>query len=219
MTKKLISVAIAIVMTLSMGLMLTSCGDKFDAAAYVRASLDAFKTGEISDDLVKMSSESKEELQAQVDSIGDELEGAVLTGIDDKYITDDMRADARRYATEMCSAIKYEVLDDADFTDEVYTVKLNVYPMTSFNDWMDNESAAVIEEWTEKAANYTSQDDLFKDFYPALTKELADYFSNPDNIKYGDAKEFAVKLEKNADGNYEPNQADLEAAFTAMFGM
>lgn len=217
--KKTLRLVVALAMVLCMVVPLAGCGKSFDAAGYVRGALDAFRTGTVSDELADMSYESKEELQQEVDDQYADLVKQIVGALDEKYITDDMKVDLETYAKAACGAMKYEVSDECTEEDGVYTVNITVYPMLTFDTWNEYVQGELTNKWIEKVRGYNSEEKFYQDFYAEVIKEMAEYFSNEENVTYGDPEEMTIKVSK-AEGSeyYEANESDVEKAVLGMFG-
>ena len=196
---------------------LASCGNNFDAAAYVRSSLDAVQSGTVSDELVGMSQESKEDLQASVDQLRTETESSLITAMGDQEsnLTDNAKKSISSAVDGLFRNMKYEVAEEATKEGDDYTVTATAYPMQCFGKFMDWMEGDFMDEWMKKATSYTSQEKLLKDMYEAGFAKLDEMVQN---TEYGDGKEMTIKVVLNSDGVYEADQTDVEKFVSELLG-
>lgn len=208
--KRAIKIVIAAVTIMSMMFIYAGCGDTFNPSAYVRDSLDALKTGVVSDELVDLSYESRDELEDQIQENYDVLVDACFEGIEEKYITDEMKDHALAYGKSVFASLKYEVSDDYTETENGYDVPVTIYPITSFGPWQDYVSGEFTDDWMDKASSYTDEDTVMQDYYADYYKQLDEYFADESNITYGDPQDITLHLEMNDEGYYEIDEDDLD---------
>lgn len=207
----------SIVMILCMTALLSGCGgNEFDAAGYLKGCLDAYRTGEVSEDLAANSSESKEELQEAIDDAYEEIEETVLNDtFGTEYVTDKTRKLAKEYAKSFFGAIKYDVSQDVEQKDDDYIVTVTVYPfkIDKFNSSMDDLN----NEWSNKVASYTDQKKFMQDYYEAYIEAFVNFLNDKDALEYGEGKDIKVKITKDDDGYYEIDEDDAEKIFSAIY--
>ena len=213
--KKKLSIVISLILVLAFSL--AACGNDFDAAGYVRESLNAVQTGTVSDELVNMSQETKDELQTSIDSLRTETEKSLLAALGDQEenLTDNAKKSINTAVDGLFTGMKYEVAEEATKEDDTYTVTVKAYPMKCFGQFMDYLEGDFMTEWTKKAASYTSQKKLLQDMYEACFAKLADMVQN---TEYDDPQDMTIKVAPNSDGVYEADQNDVEKLVTVLLG-
>lgn len=213
--KKKLALIISLMMAMAFGL--AACGNDFDAAGYVRESLNAIQTGTVSDELVNMSQENKEDLQASIDSLRTETEQSLLTAMGDQQanLTDKAKKSINEAVDGLFTKMKFEVAEEATKEDDKYIVTVKAYPMKCFGKFMDHLNGDFLSEWTKKAAGYTSQEKLLKDMYEACFADLAEMVNN---TEYGDPQDMTITVAPNSDGIYEADQADVEKLVAVLLG-
>lgn len=214
MKKKLKAFA-ALAATLVMVISFSGCGD-FDAATYVEGTLDACKTGTVSDELADISVESKEEIQEDIDEIYSTMADEMIDVFGDECVTDKTESLCEEYSKALMNTMKYEVSDDCEEKNGTYHVKVTAYPLdlSEFMDYMDGD---FVNQWTEKVAGYSTQDEFLSAFYEAYIQEFVDYLKDTENLKYGESQEYTVKVSEDKDGYYEMDEEDLTNLLGALF--
>lgn len=213
--KKKLSVVISLVLALAFGL--AACGNDFDAAGYVRESLNAIQTGTVSDELVGMSKESKEELQQAVDDLKSATENSLIAGMGEQKanLTDNAKKSINTAINGLFTKMKYEVAEDVTEEDGTYTVTVKAYPMKCLGDFMDYIQGDFMTEWTKKAATYTSQKELLKDMYEDCFAKLDEMVQS---TEYGDPQDMTIKVSANDEGVYEADESDVGQLVAVLLG-
>ena len=213
--KKRIAVVISLVLAMAFGL--SGCGNDFNAAGYVKGSLDAIQTGTVTDELAGLSQESKEELQSSIDEIRAETKESLIEAMGDQKenLTDKAKKSIDSAVDGLFANMKYEVAEEATKEDDKYIVNIKAYPMKCYDQFMEYLNGDFMTEWTKKATKYTSQKELLQDMYEACFEKLAEYVNN---TEYGDPKDMTITVSPNSDGVYEANQDEVEKLVTVLMG-
>ena len=217
MKKRIKALALTAAMALIMMMSLSGCGD-VDPVGLVKANLDYFCTGEITDELLEQATDQTEDDLKKLYS--DDLNESVDAFIDEldceEYATDEKRAVIEDFIKKAMLKAKYEVKDDYTEEDGVYYVTVVVYPMDFLqkaDDYIDGEFT---ESWTEKITSgeytYTTDEQLAVDMYDDIFEYLT---AAVDKTGYLDGIEMVVAVEE-VDGVYSANEDDLGAVAEEM---
>ncbi len=213
--KLLAAAAAAVVMMMSFA----GCGNA-DPVGLVKANLDFLCTGEITDELLEVTTaQTEDDLKALYQSDLDETVDALVEALEcEAYATAEKRTVVENFVKKAMSKAKYEVSDEYTEKDGVYYVTVTVYPMDfmkNSDDYLNNE---FMEEWEKKITDgtytYTTDEQLEVDMYD----DIFDYFMKAvDNTGYLDGVEMTVAVEE-VDGVLSPNEDDMGELGAAMIG-
>lgn len=193
--KKICALAIVLGMMFS----LAACGQKdFDAAGYVKASLDALYHGEY-DAYAKFLDKSVEDVKKDIDSQKKE-NAKELAGVSD--IAEEDLTVLYDVETEMGNKVKYDVKEAKETDDKNYVVTVEVQPVdivTKFSAGMEAKAAEVFKDATEIPSNKE-----MIDFIADYLKECCQ------DVTYGDPVTVEVAVTHDDDGVYSVSEADIQ---------
>ena len=200
-------------------LMAGLCGcSSIDPVKAVDDSMKLAFTGEVTDDLVAMTGETREELQELYEDMYNELIEDVFDSIGESAYTEDVGKEAiTNYVNATLSTIKYEVSDEYTEVDGTYYVDVAVYPPLWAQSADDYIMGEFLDEWESKILNgqytFTTESQLMVDMYNDLFNKLAD---RAKNTEYGDPETVEIRVEPDGD-YYTVNEDDIDRMALAVF--
>lgn len=203
-------IALALVCVMMVGI-LGGCGAKFDAAAYLKATLDnSYKND--SSGLVKLKIGTAEEA-AKIYEEGIDTEiNALLQGYN---ISEELEQEFRNAFKDMFSKVKYTVGEAEKQKDGSYKVKVTYEKMIIFAPMMEDYMAAVMNLQGDPTVASLSQDQQMEKLMELMKDSLK---SAMGSVTYEDPKELTIRIELQ-NKVYTPNTNDLAKLEIALFDM
>ena len=205
--KKVKRIALALVCVLVIGV-LSGCGSKFDAKAYMEAMLDASYKNDPTK-FVDMKIGTKEEAAALYEKGIDAEMDAFLSELS---ISEELEGEFREMFKNMLSQVKYTV-DSAEEQDkETWVVNITYEKMLIFAPVMEEYETAITEmitDWTTAATageETPSEDEMMEQMIAKL-KDCME--NNLTGVEYAEPATTTVKVEL-VDNVWTPNQSDIE---------
>lgn len=220
-SKSLIAVLIALLASSCM--LFTACGEEdFDASGYVKESLDFIKSGNITDEYLTLTGESKEEAQKEYNDVMQEVVDEAMDVVDvEAYKTDENEQKVRDFVKAMFASLKYEVSEEATKNDDgSYSVETKIYPVkavTGMESYIEND---LMNEWEKKITNgsykFTTEDQLMIDVMNDMFQKLTDQLKN---TEYGDPQTVTLEITFDEDEElYEITDESMDKLLNAAFG-
>lgn len=203
-------IALALVCVMMVGI-LGGCGAKFDAAAYLKATLDnSYKND--SSGLVKLKLGSAEEAaKIYEEGIDTEIE-AFLEGIN---VSDELEQEFRGTFKDLFSKVKYTVGAAEKQRDGSYNVKVTYEKMVVFAPMMDDYLAAVMNLQGDPTIASLSQDQQMEKLMELMKDSMKTAMSS---ATYEEPAELTIRIELE-NKLYTPNKNDLAKLEMALFDM
>ncbi len=200
-----------LIVGLVVAVMMTFAGCKkkeFDAAGYVKATLDMTMKGE-TEDYIKFVGCSKEEaLKDYEDTLDEAVEQFGEFGVNEEALEE-----FRQFSIDLYKAVKYEVKEaqkekDGSYTVKVETEKMNVFAgaMEKFEEAAESyveEAVAAALEGGEQLTDEKMAQDLYGKVIELFKESLA-------NATYQEPTTVEVKVSQDDDGIWEIPDKDLE---------
>lgn len=220
MIKKKALIAVLITLLLGTCMVFASCGG-FDAGAYVKESLDYVKTGNITDEYLKMTGMSMEEAQKEYDDSVEKLVNEMIdvVGID-SYNTEDNKQTVRDFAKTMLASLRYDISEEVEEKDGSYFVEVNVYPVKAMLEMDSYLHDEFTPEWEKKISSgsykFTTKDQLMIDMMNDYMVRFTDKIKNSE---YGEPQtiKLEVKFDKNED-MYKVTDDSIDKLLNTAFG-
>lgn len=196
-----------------MTLMMTACGEKFDPAAYVKASLDAALHGEFAS-YMELTGATEEEAAEEFSDILKEFN----EDIGEIGLSDSVNEQYEQLMTDLCRKTKYQVKGSRE-VEGGYEVDVEIEPITNVFDAeaLEQDLTDVVDDYLSEvmaSGEIPSEEEITQwaeeQMYALLAEKV-------DNIEYGDPKTVTIKIEK-TNGSYAPDDNDLEEALVLMLG-
>lgn len=212
-TKKAAAAAVILIISI----MITSCGPKLDAKAYLQAMLDLSYKGD-SAKYVEMELGTAEDA-ALVFERGIDAEMAYFENR--LNMSDGLKNDFRELFKEMYSKAKYTVGDAKKQEDGSYTVEILYERMKLFEQAIalyDKNVEALPEKWAGFEES-PSQDEMLEDMAEVLRDALR---TSIENVEYDKPGTLTIKISL-VDNVYTPDTTDVaeleKALFDADYGL
>lgn len=200
-----------LIVGLVVAVMMTFAGCKkkeFDAAGYVKATLDMTMKGE-TEDYIKFVGCSKEEaLKDYEDTLDEAVEQFGEFGVNEEALEE-----FRQFSIDLYKAVKYEVKEaqkekDGSYTVKVETEKMNVFAgaMEKFEEAAESyveEAVAASLEGGEQLTDEKMAQDLYGKVIELFKESLA-------NATYQEPTTVEVKVSQDDDGVWEIPEKDFE---------
>ena len=200
-----------LIVRLVVAVMMTFAGCKkkeFDAAGYVKATLDMTMKGE-TEDYIKFVGCSKEEaLKDYEDTLDEAVEQFGEFGVNEEALEE-----FRQFSIDLYKAVKYEVKEaqkekDGSYTVKVETEKMNVFAgaMEKFEEAAESyveEAVAAALEGGEQLTDEKMAQDLYGKVIELFKESLA-------NATYQEPTTVEVKVSQDDDGVWEIPEKDFE---------
>ncbi len=200
-----------LIVGLVVAVMMTFAGCKkkeFDAAGYVKATLDMTMKGE-TEDYIKFVGCSKEEaLKDYEDTLDEAVEQFGEFGVNEEALEE-----FRQFSIDLYKAVKYEVKEaqkekDGSYTVKVETEKMNVFAgaMEKFEEAAESyveEAVAAALEGGEQLTDEKMAQDLYGKVIELFKESLA-------NATYQEPTTVEVKVSQDDDGVWEIPEKDFE---------
>lgn len=200
-----------LIVGLVVAVMMTFVGCKkkeFDAAGYVKATLDMTMKGE-TEDYIKFVGCSKEEaLKDYEDTLDEAVEQFGEFGVNEEALEE-----FRQFSIDLYKAVKYEVKEaqkekDGSYTVKVETEKMNVFAgaMEKFEEAAESyveEAVAAALEGGEQLTDEKMAQDLYGKVIELFKESLA-------NATYQEPTTVEVKVSQDDDGVWEIPEKDFE---------
>ncbi len=200
-----------LIVGLVVAVMMTFAGCKkkeFDAAGYVKATLDMTMKGE-TEDYIKFVGCSKEEaLKDYEDTLDEAVEQFGEFGVNEEALEE-----FRQFSIDLYKAVKYEVKEaqkekDGSYTVKVETEKMNVFAgaMEKFEEAAESyveEAVAAALEGGEQLTDEKMAQDLYGKVIEFFKESLA-------NATYQEPTTVEVKVSQDDDGVWEIPEKDFE---------
>lgn len=210
--KKLNKQLALIAMTFTMAVsVLSGCGKKFDAATYVKGTLDANFKNEISDDYAKLVEGGKEAVQKQYD---EDLDTLVQT-FKDAGCPDDILDSYKDVFVKLLKQCKYtvgEVKEDGDN----FIVSVEVEPMDL--DWnaMQSQSQDYLIEWIQQLEEEPTEDVIIQETFTYMLSLFEEAANAP---QYKEKQTVDLNVVKGSDNVYSINTSDVDNMTQMMLGL
>lgn len=192
-------------------LMLTACGSKFDASAYLQAMLDlSYKNN--SEAYVEMGLGTAENAAAVYESGID----SEMSYFDEKFtLSDEQESDFRELFKELYQKADYTVGNAEKQEDGSYIVQVSYRKLLVFENAMAlyYESIEALPEQWESLEDTPTDEEMLSDMADALRDALR---TGIENAGYGDEETLTVTIEL-VDNMYTPNSDDVTALELALF--
>ena len=192
-----------LIVGLVVAVMMTFAGCKkkeFDAAGYVKATLDMTMKGE-TEDYIKFVGCSKEEaLKDYEDTLDEAVEQFGEFGVNEEALEE-----FRQFSIDLYKAVKYEVKEAQKEKDGSYTVKVETEKMNVFAGAMEKfeEAVAAALEGGEQLTDEKMAQDLYGKVIELFKESLA-------NATYQEPTTVEVKVSQDDDGVWEIPEKDFE---------
>lgn len=188
MKKRIGIVVTAFVMVMAM--VLTGCGEKFDASAYVKSCIDVITRGE-KEEYMKITQRTEE--QAQQDYEGN-LD-IIMEGFSDTGMSEELQEKYRTFFADLLKKTKYEVKEAKESeTKGNYTVDVEVEPIMGVFDGLQDELNAATQAYVEELLNSGQTVDeaaanewVFNTMYDMLVTRM-------ENITYGEKQTVTMNV-------------------------
>lgn len=128
--KHTIKRTVALMLTMCLCAVLCGCAGSFDAHAYVQGGLDVLYRGEVSEEYLKLVTDSEADCLA---AYGENVQAEVKSFCEKFYLDENNTADIEELYREVFAAAKYET-GEAEKTATGYCVPVTVYPLSLFRD-------------------------------------------------------------------------------------
>jgi hypothetical protein len=202
---KKISMFFAMVMTVAV---LAACGQTFDAAGYVRGSLDASTKGEFKEYMKLTDSTEKEAKKMYNDNLDENVEM-----FDSFGLSSDLSGKYRDLFKDMYKKTRYTVGEAKEDKEKNYTVTVDIEPLLVFEDLQKDLMAyqetyvAKVQEEVLAGKEMPSEEEMYNAIYTELYNMLKERLEKPE---YGKKETIKVKVEKHSDNTYEIPDDELE---------
>lgn len=206
-TKKAAAAAVILVISI----MITSCGPKLDAKAYLQAMLDLSYKGD-SAKYVEMELGTAEDA-VLVYERGIDAEMAYFEN--KMNMSDGLKSDFREFFKEMYSKAKYTVDDAKKQDDGSYTVEISYERMKLFEPAValyNKNIEALPEKWAGMEES-PSQDEMLEDMAEVLRDALR---TSMENVEYDAPGTLTIKIAL-VDNVYTPDTTDVAELEKALF--
>lgn len=177
-TNKRLKPAILLLLVLATSCLLTGCGAKFDASAYIKACLDANTHGEFAE-YAKITNMEEAEIEKSYNDLIDKE----INYLSAYNLSEEKTADFKQLFIDIYKAFKYEVGEANKNEDGSYTVPVTVYKLQVFKDLMAEGDAYITDYYQKEteAGNTPSTEDL----YPVIADFMYDYMAaNLEALEY-----------------------------------
>ena len=208
--KKLICIVVSVIFLIA----LSGCSS-FDPVQYVDAYLHHVVTGEVTDELMESTGETKEELDKEYQEVYEKLIDGFFDEVNLDAYTEDVGGETvKEFVDAYLSSIKYEVSDEYTEQDDIYYVNVKVWPIKCTESMDSYASGDFMDEWKNKVMSgeykYTTESQLQIDVLNDLFNKLAEKIKN---AEYGDPETVEMRVEFDGD-YYTINDDDLETLFS-----
>ena len=203
-------IALALVCVMLVGI-LGGCGAKFDAAAYLKATLDnSYKND--SSGLVKLKLGTAEEAAKIYEEGIDTEMDAFLQGFD---VSEELEQEFRSTFKDMFSKVKYTVGAAEKQKDGSYNVKVTYEKMVIFAPMMEDYIAAVMNLQGDSTLASLSEDQQVEKMMELMKDSMKTAMGS---VTYEDPEELTIRIELQ-NKVYTPNKNDLAKLEMALFDM
>lgn len=200
-------------LTALIALGLAACAPKFDAAGYVKATLDTVTRNDVEKfmELTKASKEDAEKVYT------DNLEQAASM-LDFMNLSDELTASYNDYMKKVLAKTKYNVLE-AKETDDGFEVDVEVEPLKAFDGAVEaitKKTEEYVAEITEQVLNgeeEPTEEEITAVIFEYLMEHLNSNLNTP---QYSEKVTVTVNVEKNDDGLYQITEKSMEELDTAL---
>ncbi|MCM1325426.1 MAG: hypothetical protein NC094_02250 [Bacteroidales bacterium] len=203
-------IALALVCVMLMGV-LGGCGSKFDAAEYLKATLDnSYKND--SSGLVKLKLGTAEEASDIYEEGIDTEVNAFLEGL---TVSDTLEEEFREVFKDMFSKVKYTVGKAEKQSNGSFVVTVTYEKMIIFEPMMEDYMQAVMNLQGDASVAALSQEEQMEKLMEAMKDSMKNAMSA---ITYAEPAELTIKIEL-VDKLYTPNTNDLANLEMSLFDM
>lgn len=174
---------------------------EFDAAGYVKATLDMTMKGETEDYIKFVGCSEEEALKDYEDTLDEAIEQFGALGANEEVLEE-----YRQFSIDLYKAAKYEVKESKKEKDGSYTVKVEIEKMDVFAKAMEKfgevaesyveESVAAALEGGEQLTEEQIQQELYGKLMELYKESLA-------NVTYQEPTTVEVKVSQDEDGIWE----------------
>lgn len=203
MKKKKSIVAIMMVVVMCM---LSACGTKFDAKAYVKSCLDVQFKGEF-EEYMKLTESSKEESEKLYNDGIDTF----MAGYEALSLPEELENKFREAYKKMLKSAKYSV-KEAKETDNGFVVKVAVQPMKCFENYeadlqeLQQKFLTDFQAKVQKEGKMPSEQEIMQQMAELVYQDLEGRIFT---CEYGDEETVEVEVKKDGDKKYTANEDDL----------
>lgn len=184
---------------------------KFDAAGYTKACLDASYKGEF-DEYIKLTKSSKKEAEETHNQILD----AAIEQFGAAGVSEELSEKYKNLFADLFKKVKYTVKEAKEDKDKNYTVEVEIEPAQIFKGVLEATQTEVEALVTEMATSGTipSQEEITNQTFQILYDKMA---ANLENLTYGEKQVIEVHVTKDSKNVYSISDEDYLKLDTAMY--
>lgn len=203
MKKKKSIVAIMMVVVMCV---LSACGTKFDAKAYVKACLDVQFKGEY-DEYMKLTESSK----VDSEKLYNEGINVFMKGYESLSLPDELENKFRDAYKKMLKSAKYSV-KEAKEIDDGFVVTVAVQPMKCFENYeadlqkLQQKFLTDIQAQVQKEGKVPSEREIMEQMAEVVYQDLEERVSK---CEYDKEETVEVKVKKDSNKRYTADETDL----------
>ncbi|MCM1185441.1 MAG: hypothetical protein NC251_00350 [Lachnoclostridium sp.] len=203
-------IALALVCVMLVGV-LGGCGSKFDAAEYLKATLDnSYKND--SSGLVKLKLGTAEEASDIYEEGIDTEVNAFLEGL---TVSDTLEEEFREVFKDMFSKVKYTVGKAEKKDNGSFAVTVTYEKMIIFEPMMEDYMQAVMNLQGDASVAALSQEEQMEKLMEAMKDSMKNAMGA---VTYAEPAELTIRIEL-VDKLYTPNTSDLANLEKSLFDM
>lgn len=186
--------------------MLSACGTKFDAKAYIESCLDVQFKGEY-DEYMKLTESSKKDSEKLYNDGIDTF----MEGYESLSLPDELEGKFRDAYKKMLKSAKYSIKESKE-TDDGFVVTVAVKPMKCFENYeadlqkLQQEFLADMQEKIAKDGKMPSQQEIMEQMAEIVYNDLEERISK---CEYDKEVTVDVKVKKDSNKKYTANETDL----------
>lgn len=186
--------------------MLSACGTKFDAKAYIKSCLDVQFKGEF-EEYMKLTESSKADSEKLYNNGID----AFMQGYEALSLPEELENKFREAYKKMLKTAKYTV-KEAKETDDGFVVKVAVEPMKCFENYaadlqeLQQKFLTDMQAKVQKEGKTPSQKEIMEQMAEIVYQDLEERISK---CEYGKEEIVEVKVKKDSNKKYTANETDL----------
>lgn len=204
--------AMAVLLVVSV-MVLSGCSafQKFDAAGYTKACLDASYKGEF-DEYIKLTKSTKEEAEKEYNK---NLE-LTMNQLTSAGISDESTEKYKDLYVEIFKKLKYDVKEAKENEDKNFTVQVEVQPAKIFDGVMEAAQTEMEEFVTSKmeSGEMPSEEEIMEQTFVILHDKMSE---NLENLTYGEKQTIEISVTKDSNNVYSISDEDLLKIDEAMY--
>ena len=174
---------------------ISGCGQKFDAAGYTKACMDAMYKGDFKE-YAKLLNITEEEAKQEREGMAKEVVNSEFMA--DPYITDEQKTEYQNLILEAYSKVKYEV-GEAKKSDDGFEVTVTAEPAVIISTFMEGLEA----KYTEAMQQGTVDETQIYTITFAYFKECID------KVTYGEKTTTTVRVDKNSNNEWQISEDEM----------